>query len=134
MYKKTIKYTDYDGNERTEDFRFNLNETEILEMEASLNGGFTQYMEKIVAEQDTNRIMETFKKIIMKAYGEKSLDGKRFVKSDEISLAFTQTEAYNVLVIEMLRDPKTAANFMNSIIPQVKNDTSTIAPAVNQPA
>ena len=123
MYKKTIKYVDYNGTERVEDFRFNLNESEIMEMEASLNGGLTQYMERIVAEQDTNQIMEVFKKIIMKAYGIKSLDGKRFEKSDEISRAFVQTEAYNVLFIELLRDDKAAADFMNGIVPQVKTDS-----------
>lgn len=123
MYKKTIKYVDYNGTERVEDFRFNLNESEIMEMEASLNGGLTQYMERIVAEQDTNQIMEVFKNIIMKAYGVKSLDGKRFEKSDEISRAFVQTEAYNVLFMELLRDAQSAADFMNGIVPQVKTDS-----------
>ena len=123
MYKKTIKYVDYNGTERVEDFRFNLNESEIMEMEASLNGGLTQYMERIVAEQDTNHIMEVFKNIIMKAYGVKSLDGKRFEKSDEISRAFVQTEAYNVLFMELLRDAQSAADFMNGIVPQVKTDS-----------
>lgn len=123
MYKKTIKYVDYNGTERVEDFRFNLNESEIMEMEASLNGGLTQYMERIVAEQDTNQIMEVFKNIIMKAYGVKSLDGKRFEKSDEISRAFVQTEAYNVLFMELLRDAQSASDFMNGIVPQVKTDS-----------
>ena len=81
MLKKTITYTDYDGNERTEDFFFNLSKAEVLEMEMGVNGGMTKLIQRLVAEQDMERISKTFKEIIMKAYGEKSLDGKYFEKS-----------------------------------------------------
>ena len=107
MLKKTITYTDYDGNERTEDFFFNLSKAEVLEMEMSINGGMTKLIQRLVAEQD----------IIFKAYGEKSLDGKYFEKSYERSLRFSQTEAYSELFLELL-DPEKAALFINAILPQ----------------
>ena len=117
MLKKTITYVDYDGNERTEDFFFNLSKAEVLEMEMGINGGMTRLIQRLVAEQDMERISKTFKEIILKAYGEKSLDGKYFEKSPEKALRFSQTEAYSELFLELL-DPDKAALFINAILPQ----------------
>ena len=118
MLKKTITFTDYDGNERTEDFYFNLNQTELFRMEASTTGGMEKMLEKIVSTQDTQKIVELFEKIILMAYGEKSADGKRFIKSPELSEAFKQTEAYDQLFMEMLTDGDAALNFINGILPK----------------
>jgi hypothetical protein len=117
MLKKTITYTDYNGNERTEDFYFNLSKAEIMEMEMSTAGGLTEMIQKIVAAQDSPAIIKVFKELILKAYGEKSPDGKRFIKSDEISTAFSQTEAYSQLFMELATDADAAAKFVNGIIP-----------------
>ncbi len=120
MLKKTIKYTDYDNNERTEDFYFNLTKAELTEMEGSTNGGLKKMLEKIVQEQDVKKILDMFKDIIRKSYGEKSPDGKRFIKSPELVEAFVQTEAYSELFMEMLENPDVASAFMSGIIPQPK--------------
>lgn len=117
MIKKTISYTDYDGNERTEDFYFNLNKAELVEMNLSTEGGLENMIKKIVAERNFPRIVELFKKIILKAYGEKSPDGKRFVKSEELSSAFSQTEAYATLFMELASDADAAAKFINGVVP-----------------
>ena len=117
MLKKPITYTDYNGTERTEDFYFNLTKAEMMEMEMSINGGFTEMVSRIVAAQDAPTIMKIFKDLILKAYGEKSLDGQRFVKSEEISTAFSQTEAYSVLFMELATDDKAAAAFINGLVP-----------------
>lgn len=119
MLKKTIAYTDYDGNQRTEDFYFNLTKAEVFEIEMSIEGGLTKMLEKIVATQDAKRIIEIFKDLILKAYGEKSPDGKRFIKSQELREAFSQTEAYDILFVEMATDADAAAAFVNGIIPQI---------------
>lgn len=118
MLKKTITYVDYDDNKRTEDFYFNLSKAEVMEMEMSTDGGMTKLLNKMIAEQDNKRIMEMFKKIILQAYGEKSLDGKRFIKSPELSEAFAQTEAYSQLFTELATNPQAAADFVNAIIPK----------------
>ncbi len=117
MLKKTITYTDYDGNERTEDFFFNLTKAEVLEMEMGVNGGMTKLIQRLVAEQDMGQISKTFKDIILRSYGEKSLDGKYFEKSPEISRRFSQTEAYSELFMELL-DQEKASAFINGILPQ----------------
>lgn len=117
MLKKTITYVDYNGAEITEDFYFNLNKAEIMEMEISTVGGLTEMINKVVAAQDGPSIIAIFKKLILKAYGEKSPDGKRFVKSDEIATAFSQTEAYSQLFMELATDADEAAKFVNGIIP-----------------
>lgn len=118
MLKKTITYTDYDGIERTEDFYFNLSKAELTEMELSQDGGFVNMLERIVAAKDSKRIIEELKTIVLKSYGEKSLDGRRFIKSEELSKAFSQTEAYNILFMEFFTDPDAAADFVNGIIPE----------------
>lgn len=119
MLKKTMTYIDYDGNERTEDFYFNLSKAEISEMEMSKDGGLVKMIEKIVAEQDVKRIIAIFKDLILNSYGEKSPDGRRFIKSTEISEAFSHTEAYSDLFMELSTDAESAAEFVNGIIPQV---------------
>lgn len=117
MLKKSITYTDYNGAERTEDFYFNLSKAELMEMQNSTAGGLAEAITKIIAAQDEPAIFKLFKEIILKAYGEKSADGKRFVKSDEISTAFSQTEAYSELLVELSTDSDKAAEFVNKVIP-----------------
>ena len=117
MLKKRIAYTDYNGTKREEDFYFNLNKAEIMEMEMSTTGGLTEMINRIIETQDAPSIIKVFKDIIMKAYGEKSPDGKRFVKSQELSESFAQTEAYSELFMELASDSEAASKFVNGIIP-----------------
>ncbi len=118
MLKKTITYTDYNGVERTEDFYFNLNESEITEMQYGFEGGLAQMLMKIINAQDAPAIIRVMKEIVLKSYGEKSPDGKRFIKSKELSEAFSQTEAYNQLYMELATDDKKGADVVNAIIPK----------------
>ena len=117
MLKKTITYVDYNGTERKEDFYFNLSKAEIMEMEMGTPGGMVEMINKIVAAQDAPAIIDMFKKMILKAYGEKSADGKRFIKSKELSEAFSQTEAYSQLFMELATDADAASKFVNGIVP-----------------
>lgn len=118
MLKEVIKYKDYNGIEREEEFYFNLNESEIIEFASTEEGDLAEELKKMVAAQDGGRIMKTFKKLLAMSYGEKSADGRRFEKSPEISTAFFQTEAYNQLFMRLVTDPEYAANFIAGIIPQ----------------
>ena len=118
MRKETITYTDYEGVERTEDFYFNLNKAEVMEMQLTTDGTLTKLIEKIIAEKNVPKIVEIFKQLILKSYGEKSLDGKRFVKSEELTREFTQTEAYSELFMKLSTDADAAANFINGIVPR----------------
>ena len=134
MLKKTITYTDYNGVERTEDFYFNLKKSEIMEMEMSTDGGLSEMINKIVATKDIPSLMSIFKKFILKAYGEKSPDGKRFIKSEELSESFEQTEAYSELFMELATSDKAAAEFINGLVPpdiaaQIKNDQQLLSDA-----
>ena len=122
MLKKIITYTDYNGVERTEPFYFNLSKAELMEMELGVTGGMTEMLDKIIAAKDAPSLMKTYKEMIMKAYGVKSDDGKRLIKSEELSIAFTQTEAYSVLFMELITDDKAAADFVNGIIPNEIKD------------
>lgn len=118
MLKKTITYTDYNGMERKEDFYFNLTKAECVELQLSTAGGLAETIEAIVQTQDMPQIIAIFKELVLKAYGEKSADGKRFVKNQEIRDGFAQTEAYSELFMELATDSKKAAEFVNGIIPK----------------
>lgn len=131
MIKKTITYTDYNNVERTEDFYFNLTKAEVMEMEMSTTGGLGEMLKRIVAAQDQPALIKIFKDLILKAYGEKSLDGKRFMKSTEIATAFAQTEAYSILFMELATDADAAAKFVNGIIPSGMSQVNPIAPTSN---
>ena len=133
MIKKTITYVDYNGNERTEDYWFNLSKAEVMEMEMSTTGGLAERIQKIVAAQDAPSIIKIFKELLLKAYGEKSADGKRFIKSEEISTAFSQTEAYSNLFMEFVTDSDAAAEFVNGIIPvDISNQKVSPMPPVTK--
>lgn len=120
MLKLTRTYNDYNGMSRTEDFYFNLTQAEVTEMELSVDGGLVERINRIVAAQDGKQIIAVFKDVILRAYGEKSPDGKRFIKSQELRDAFAQTEAYSDLFMELATDAEAAARFINGIIPQGK--------------
>lgn len=132
MLKKTITYIDFDDNERTEDFYFNISKAEAAEMEMSVDGGLTAMINRITSSQDNPKIFQLFKEFILKSYGQKSPDGKRFEKSEEISKAFSETGAYEVLFMEIATDPEKAADFFNGVIPTPDDKKSAIpAPPVN---
>ncbi len=123
MLAKTITYKDYNGLERTETFYFNLTEAEVAEMELTTDGGLSDMITKIVEAKDIPAIIKVFKDLILKAYGEKSADGRRFIKNDEVREAFSQTEAYSKLFMELAFDADKAAAFVNGIAPnQSEND------------
>lgn len=117
MLKKVIKYTDFNGVEREEPFYFNLTKAEMIELEMSVDGGFTEFVTKVIQTKDQKVLMQMFKDFILKAYGEKSDDGKRFIKSPEISANFASTEAYSELFMELLSDSDAAAKFINGLAP-----------------
>lgn len=118
MYKKTITYTDYNGNERTEDHYFDLSKAEIMEMQLSVNGGFDAMLQSIIEAKDIPALAKLFKEIICKSYGKKTPDGREFEKSEQITKSFTQTGAYSELYMELCTDAKAAAEFINGIIPK----------------
>lgn len=121
MIKKTIKYTDYNGIERTEDFWFNLTKAEVMEMELSTAGGLAESIQRIVNAQDQPAIIKVFKDLVLKAYGEKSADGRRFMKEDDngrpLYKNFEQTEAYSIIFMELATDADKASEFVNGIVP-----------------
>lgn len=128
MYKKTIKFEDYDGNQREEDFYFNLNKAECAEMELSTVGGLSAYIERIVKTDNRPQLIAIFKELIHKAYGVKSADGRRFIKNEEVWEEFAQTEAYSNLFMELASDSDAAAAFINGIVPKVQAEQPTTTP------
>ena len=122
MLKKTMTYTDFNGNEVTEDFYFNLTKAELLELEMATDKviGLEATINRLQEERDGGKIMAMFKDIIRKSIGKKSADGRKFIKNDEIADDFMQTEAYSDLVFELCTDAEKGAAFFNAIVPQEK--------------
>lgn len=121
MFKKTVKYTDYNGVEKTKDFYFNFTKAECAEMELSVSGGYAEMLQKIVDTQDQPTIVATFKELVLKAYGEKSADGERFMKSEAISTAFSQHPAYSDIYMELAFNADAAAEFVKYTFPKADN-------------
>lgn len=117
MLKKTIKYTDYNGEEKEQDFYFHLNKAELLEMELSAEGGLEETIKRLMDAKDGKEIVAMFKKLILQSYGVKTVDG-RFEKSEELSKKFSETAAYPELYYELATNSETASAFVNGIIGQ----------------
>lgn len=118
MIKKTITYVDYNNEKRTENFYFNFSVAELSEMELEHEGGLSTTIKKIIDAKNVPSIVKIFKDLLLKAYGEKSNDGRRFIKSEELSTEFSQTEAYSILFMELATDPEKAAAFFEGVVPQ----------------
>lgn len=119
MLRKVITYKDYNGTERKEAFYFNLSRAELIEMEMSADGGMENFLQSIIDTKDNKRLFNLFKDMIYRSYGVKSEDGRRFIKSKEISDAFIQTEAYTELLMELMSDDAATkvAEFIKGIMP-----------------
>ncbi len=141
MLRKPITYTTFDGETVTEDFYFNLTKAELIELELSTPGGFTEHLTQIAQSNDGKAIIEKFKEIIKMAYGVRSEDGKRFIKKPELFEEFTQTEAYSVLFMELATEANKSAEFINGLVPQdlarqaheVTQNASVQAPTTQTP-
>lgn len=118
MFKKTITYTDYNGNERKEDHYFNLTKAEMIEYDAEFPDGVIEYLTRLVNLQDKGKLIKAFKDLILRSYGEK-LDNGKFIKSQEIRDAFMATEAYSELFMEVVSSEESMAAFVNAIVPKV---------------
>ena len=122
MYKITETYTDYDDNQRTEDFYFNYSEAELADMQFSVSGGLAGMIDKIIKTNDMPKLVELFRELLQKAYGEKSNDGRRFMKSPELTKEFTETVAYSQIYMRLATDSKAAQEFINKVVPKSMKD------------
>jgi len=122
MLKRTIKYEDFDGNPVEEEFYFNLSKSELIELEVQYQKGLSETLQDIIKANDTKSLVAEFKKLVLLSYGQKSLDGKRFIKSDELRDEFSQSLAYDSLFMELATDDKAAADFIQGIVPRDLSD------------
>lgn len=127
MLKKTIKYTNYDGIEKEKDFFFNLKKSELVDLQYKTSKGFISYIEEITKAGDNSELWKAFRDIVPLAYGEKSDDGERFMKSEEISKAFEETEAFSVLIMELIEEDNAASDFINGIMPADINTQTNVS-------
>lgn len=122
MYAKKIKSMNYiTGQEVERTYYFNLTKAELAEMQLSMEGGFQEYVKRIVDAQKTPEIAEVFKKLILMSYGERSDDGMRFIKKDaargRLADEFEQTDAYSELFMELASDENAASEFIMGVLP-----------------
>lgn len=127
MLKKTITYTDFNGVERTEDFYFNLTKAEIAEMELEIPGGMTTMIDRITKTQDMPSLIKLFKDLILRSYGKKSDDGRRFIKNTDVVDEFKDSEAYSELFMELATNADAASAFVNGIVPKIPEAAKKIS-------
>ncbi len=118
MLKKTVTYTNFNDEEITEDFYFHFTKAEIVELENSHRGGLHQIIEKIITTKDNKGLIEIFKDLVLKAYGEKSPDGRRFIKTPEVREAFSHTQAYSDIFMELATNDAAANEFIDAVLPK----------------
>lgn len=118
MLKRDITYEDYNGNPATDTFYFNISKPELIELEVEYEQGFTTMIQAIIESNDHKILIKTFKKIVLLAYGQKSVDGKRFIKSDQLREEFSQTAAYSELFIELATQDNKASTFLLGVLPK----------------
>lgn len=133
MLKKSITYQDFNGDQVTETFYFNLTKTELIDMELKYNDGMTKTLERIISTQDPKVMIPEFQKLILASYGVKSEDGKRFIKSEVLREEFSQMAAYDALFMELATDDKAAAAFVNGIVPKDLVSRDQDKPVVTPP-
>lgn len=122
MLKKTVDYKDFDGVEQSEELYFNLTKSEIIQMEASEDGGMEKFLVRIFQEKDTRKLITFFKQFILMSYGKKSLDGKKFVKNDELRAEFESSAAFDALFMELFSSEQKMADFVNAVMPPVSDE------------
>lgn len=122
MYKKTVTYKDFNGVERTESYYFNLNQVELMKMEVGTTGGFVEMVQRVIDAKDAPEILRVFEDLVLKAYGVKSDDGKRFEKSDKLTAEFASSAAYPIIYMEFATNADSAAEFVKGIIPADLSD------------
>lgn len=124
LTKIPVKYTDLDGVEREEVCCFNISKSELIKMRFSVDGGMDVMLDKIIKSNDSTTMMRVFDQIFMAAYGEKSDDGKRFMKNDTIRENFANSVAYDIIFTDLISDEKKMADFVNSILPELPKENS----------
>lgn len=117
MLKRTIEYEDFNGEKQSEVFYFNLSKPELIEMEVDIDGGFSRMLEKIIETTNARELIKRFKEIVLMAYGEKSDDGKNFIKTEEMRKKFEQSAAYQVLYMDLAMNEESAAIFLKGVLP-----------------
>lgn len=118
MYKKTLKFNDYDGNPVEKEYYFNLNKAELLELSAEHPEGLEAYWKSLISNQNTKEVFSEIKTLIIMSVGKKSSDGLRFVKNDEIMHEFIESEAYPTLLCDLLTNEDSAKAFFEAIAPK----------------
>lgn len=117
MYTKKVTYKDWLGNERTEEFNFNLTKAALMEMQFEQEGGMREFLQRIIDAKDRKELMRMFKDLVLRAYGEISADGKYFIQNDETKAKFASTPVYSLLFMELTDNADAAAEFVNGIMP-----------------
>lgn len=124
MLTKAITYVDYNGNKKTKNFYFNLTKTELAKMELKSKAGLEETIKAMINEDDREKIIDMFESLVLGAIGEKSADGERFEKSEEITNAFKQHPAYDILFMELISSSKAMADFINAVVPAEISEAS----------
>jgi hypothetical protein len=117
VLKKTITYEDFNGETVSEEFFFHLSKAELVELELSHKGGLSEALKRIVEAEDGKGIVQEFKNIILSSYGQRSEDGKHFVKNQQLREEFESSEAYSSLFIELVTNTDAAIEFINGVVP-----------------
>lgn len=126
MFKTTINYVDFDGVSREEDLYFNLTKMEMMDLELSVEGGFSNKLQELLNNNNSFEMFEIIKTFINKSYGVKSDDGRKFIKNDEVLNDFLQSAVYDEFVTSLITNEDNMNSFIIGIMPPIPNTLSGV--------
>lgn len=130
MFKHSVKYKDFNGNDREEELYFHLSLPEVTRLEAEIGKPLSDYTKELVDNMDMNKLVGFLERILLQSYGVKSSDGKSFQKSKELRDTFEYSQAYAEVFEQVLTDPDLARKFGESVADDGKKRKNQVTPSV----
>ena len=122
MIKKTITYEDFNGEKRTKDFYFHMNQVEFAKLNGEVPGGLEKRIQDIIANQDQDAMLRLVDLLVSRSYGERDDEDGGFTKIGKngrpLYEKFVNTSAYDNLIIELIQGEKNIVTFLSGIMPK----------------
>lgn len=130
MFKHSVEYVDFNGSDRKEDLYFHLSLPEVTRLEAEIGMGLEDYIKGLTTNQELNTLLAFLERMLLSSYGQKTSDGKSFIKSQVIREAFEYSQAYAEIFEQVLSNPDLARKFGENVADNGKSKKNQVTPKV----
>lgn len=130
MFKHTVEYTDFNGNQRKDDLYFHLSLPEVTRITAEIGKDINEYIKELTDNKDLNELLKFIEMVMLNSYGQKTMDGRTFQKTPEIRHAFEHSQAYAEIFEQFMTNPDLARKFGEKVADSGKGQKNTVGPKV----